>query len=146
MDDDGPLTLRNHKFYRLIYDDVLNHPFKKQLSALHGSVIIKGGNVISCALNHPGKCGFSEHYAYHGGMTIHSELNAIKKVRRKIDLTGAVCYNLRIDKHGEVRMSKPCPSCEKLLANYGFKRCVFTDDFGNLEAMKFGSIREMMAA
>jgi deoxycytidylate deaminase len=126
MDDDGTrkVDFQSHKFYRLIFDQIRNHPFK----------------------NEPGKCGFSESYAYHPGFTRHAELNAIKKVRRKIDLTGAVCYNLRIDKNGEIRMSKPCPSCEKLLLNYGFKKVYFSTENGFMDCMKLSSLRLEMAA
>jgi deoxycytidylate deaminase len=148
MDDDGTrkVDFQSHKFYRLIFDQIRNHPFKKNLTALHGSLITKGGSVISWGLNEPGKCGFSESYAYHPGFTRHAELNAIKKVRRKIDLTGAVCYNLRIDKNGEIRMSKPCPSCEKLLLNYGFKKVYFSTENGFMDCMKLSSLRLEMAA
>ena len=147
--DDGPLTkvdFRNHKFFRLIYDEIIDHPFKDKLTALHGSVIVRGGSVISWALNDPGKCGFSESYAYHPGFQRHSELNAIKKARRKTDLTGCSMFNLRIDKYGIPRMSKPCPSCESLLLNYGFKKCFYSTENGGLDCLKFSSLRERLAA
>lgn len=142
----APTSLRNHKFYRLIYDEVLNHPNKDALSSLHGTVIVRGGSVLSWAINQPGKCAFSESYAYHGGMTIHSELNAIKKIRRKIDLTGAVCYNLRLCKYGTVKISKPCCSCERLLMNYGFKKVYHTTDDGVVIDMKLARMRMLEAA
>lgn len=146
MDDPALSDLRTHKFFRLVYDDVVNHPFKNELNSLHGTVIVRGGAVLSWAINHPGKCGFSEAYSYHAGFTTHSELNAIKKVRRKIDLTGAVCYNLRIDKHGRTRISKPCPSCERLLMNYGFKKVFYTEENGSLVCMKLSQMRQLEAA
>jgi deoxycytidylate deaminase len=146
MDDPAPTDLRSHKLYRLIYDDVVNHPFRDELCSLHGTVIVRGGSVLSVALNHPGRSAFSDSYSYHAGFTIHSELNAIKKVRRKIDLTGASCYNLRIDKHGQIKTSKPCPSCERLLINYGFKKVHHTTDSGELATMKLSQIRMLEAA
>lgn len=148
MDDDSTreVDFRSHKFFRLIYEPIIHHPFKKQLTALHGSVIVRGGSVLSWALNNPGKCGFSEHYAYHDGFTIHSELNAIKKVRNKIDLTGCTMFNLRLSKHGEIRMSKPCQSCERLLARYGFKKVIYSTDSGNIDCMKIAPVRERLLA
>lgn len=147
--DDGPTTLvdfRYHKFFRLIYEPIIHHPHRDNLTALHGSVIVRGGSVLSWALNHPGRCGFSNFYAYHENFTTHSELHAIKKVRKKIDLTGSSIFNLRINKHGEIRMSKPCPSCEIVLARYGFKKAFYSTDCGNICSMKFNPIRERLAA
>lgn len=131
------MDFRSHKFFRLIYDRIVHHPHKNDLTALHGSVIAKGGSVITWALNHPGRCGFSDHYAYHEGFTTHSELHAIKKVRKKIDLTGCSMFNLRIDRHGKIRISKPCSSCEVVLARYGFKKVFYSTEEGSMDCMKF---------
>jgi deoxycytidylate deaminase len=124
--EEGPLKSR--KYFRLIFEEVKNHPGKSSLASLHGTVLVRGGSVISCALNSPHRSGFSDIYATHECFGKHSELNAIRKVRKKIDLTGCVAYNLRIDKLGEVRISAPCPGCSKLFLDYGIKKCLFSVD------------------
>lgn len=133
MDDPA---LRSHKYFRLIWNIILNHPHRDDLTALHGTVLVRGGSVVSWGINNPGRSSFSDYYATHNCFTIHSELAAIRKVRSKIDLTGCVAYNLRLDKHGRIRMSHPCPGCQRLLLDYGIKRCYFTTDSGSVEVMK----------
>lgn len=145
--DDPPLSiLSNHKYFRLIYNRVLNHPNRCNLAALHGTVIVRGGAVVSLGLNDPGRNCFSDYYATHSAFTIHSELAAIKKVRRKIDLSGCVAYNLRLDKHGEVRMAKPCLGCQKLLADYGIKKCYYSVDGRSIDCFWPRRSAEMLEA
>lgn len=132
--DDPPLNVVNgYKYFRLIYNKVLFHPDRENLTALHGTVLVRGGAVVSLGLNDPGRNCFSDYYATHNSFTIHSELAAIRKVRRKIDLSGCVAYNLRLDKHGEIKMAKPCAGCQKLLADYGIKKCYYSVDGGAVE-------------
>jgi deoxycytidylate deaminase len=138
MDDDSDGPLRNHRIYRLIYDEVFNHPSKRELASLHGSVICRGGSILSIGYNSPRANSFSENYAQHPGWTRHSELSAIQKVRRKIDLNGCVMYNLRIDKNGLIRNSRPCGGCEKLLIDYGIKKVFFSTENGKIDFLKIG--------
>jgi deoxycytidylate deaminase len=117
---------QTHKYYRIVYEMVKNHPDTKALCALHGSVLVRGGKILSIGLNDPGRSAFSDSYATHACFTRHAELNAIRSVRKKIDLTGAVCYNIRVDKWGKVRLSAPCKGCQQLLIDYGIKKCYFS--------------------
>jgi deoxycytidylate deaminase len=121
-------SFQNRKYFRLIYDEVKNHPDKSSLTSLHGTVLVLGGSVVGWALNSPSRSGFSDVYATHNCFGKHSELNAIRKVRKKIDLTGAVAYNLRVDKCGLVRIAAPCEGCTKLFLDYGIKKCYFSID------------------
>ncbi len=155
MDNDGPPRtvnsnsipdFRHHKFYRLIYNPILFHPYRDDLCALHGSVLVKGGSVISWALNEPTRCGMSNYYATHDGFVQHSELLAIKKVRKKIDLRNCVMYNLRIDKNGGIKMSKPCAGCQHLLCDYGIQKCYYSTEEQTIEVIKFSSIRHQLEA
>lgn len=144
--EDPPLTIRDHKYFRLIFEDVMNHPKKDDLTALHGTIIVRGGSVLSKGLNDPGRNMFSDFYKTHENYTIHSELAAIKKIRSKIDLSGCVAYNLRLDKHGRVRIAKPCSGCQRLLADYGLKKCFYTTDGASVECWRPRNIQEVYAA
>lgn len=140
----GSINFETHKYYRLIYEMVKNHPFTRQLSALHGSVIVRGGSILSVGLNNPGRCSLSDHYAYHLGYTKHAELNAIKNVnlRKNPDLSGSVMYNLRLDKMGNIRLSAPCIGCQKLLLDHGIKKCYFSMEGGQIGAWKAADLKE----
>lgn len=139
-------ALRRHKYFRLVYDMILEHPDRDDLTALHGTILVRGGNPISLALNSPRRTEFSDHYATHASYTIHSELNAVRRARKKIDLTGCVAYNLRLDKNGLVRLSAPCPGCTKLFMDYGIKKCFYSTNSGEIECLKLNSILPQLSA
>lgn len=133
-------NLSRHKYLRLIWEQVLDHQHKDILSFYHGTVLVRGGSVLSIGFNSPHRCGFSDHYAPHSASNIHSELSAIRACRKKIDLTGAVAYNLRRNLTGSVRLAKPCPGCMRLLVDYGIKKCYYTTDTGDLACIKVGRL------
>jgi deoxycytidylate deaminase len=90
----------------------------------HGSVIVKGGRVISTGINkdrsHP-RIVSSEHIKDH--CSVHAEIDAIKKAR---DVTGATIYVARVNKRGEARDSRPCKRCFEVIKNNGIKKIVYT--------------------
>jgi deoxycytidylate deaminase len=57
-----------------------------------------------------------------------SELSCLKKVKNKtnIPFNKITLINVRIDRNGDVRCSKPCESCEKLIDFLGIKRILYT--------------------
>ena len=90
----------------------------------HGSVIVKGGRVISTGMNkdrsHP-KIVSSEHIKDH--CSVHAEIDAIKKAK---DVNGATIYVARINKRGEARDSRPCKRCFEVIKSNGIKKIVYT--------------------
>lgn len=64
---------------------------------------------------------------------LHSELSAIVNASRSIDLSKTTMYNVRISLTGQVKLSMPCPSCQKVLAAFDIRRCYFTTEQGNFE-------------
>jgi deoxycytidylate deaminase len=90
----------------------------------HGSVIVKGGRVISTGLNkersHP-RIVSSEHIKDH--CSVHAEIDAIKKAK---DVSGATIYVARVNRHGEQRDSKPCSRCYEVIRNSGIKKIIYT--------------------
>lgn len=142
----GSINFETHRFYRMVYEMVKKHPFAKRLSALHGSVLVRGGNILSIGINNPGQCSLSNSYAYHSGYTKHSELTAIKvatlSLRKNADLSGCTMYNLRLDKHGEVRLSAPCIGCQQLLIDVGIKKCYFSMEGSTLGCWKASDFRK----
>jgi deoxycytidylate deaminase len=90
----------------------------------HGSVIVKGGRVISTGMNkdrsHP-RIVSSEHIKDH--CSVHAEIDAIKKAR---DVHGATIYVARVNKRGEARDSRPCKRCYEAIRKNGIKKIVYT--------------------
>ncbi len=90
----------------------------------HGSVIVKGGRVISTGLNkersHP-RIVSSEHIKDH--CSVHAEIDAIKKAK---DVSGATIYVARVNRRGEQRDSKPCSRCYEVIRNSGIKKIIYT--------------------
>jgi deoxycytidylate deaminase len=90
----------------------------------HGSVIVKGGRVISTGVNkersHP-RIVSSEHIKDH--CSVHAEIDAIKKAR---DVNGATIYIARVNKRGEARDSRPCKRCFEVIKSNGIKKVIYT--------------------
>lgn len=90
----------------------------------HGSVIVKGGRVISTGINkersHP-RIVSSEHIKDH--CSVHAEIDAIKKAR---NVSGATIYVARINKKGAARDSRPCKRCFETIKSNGIKKIVYT--------------------
>jgi deoxycytidylate deaminase len=90
----------------------------------HGSVIVKGGRVISTGVNkersHP-RIVSSEHIKQH--CSVHAEVDAIKRAK---DVTGATIYVARVNRRGEQRDSRPCNRCYEAIKNSGIKKIVYT--------------------
>lgn len=90
----------------------------------HGSVIVKGGRVISTGINkdrsHP-RIVSTEHIKDH--CSVHAEIDAIKKAK---NISGATIYVARVNKRGEARDSRPCKNCFEAIKNNGIKKIVYT--------------------
>lgn len=90
----------------------------------HGSVIVKGGRVISTGVNkersHP-RIVSTEHIKDH--CSVHAEIDAIKKAK---DVSGATIYVARVNKRGQHRDSRPCSRCYEAIRNNGIKKIVYT--------------------
>jgi tRNA(Arg) A34 adenosine deaminase TadA len=90
----------------------------------HGAVIVKGGRIVSSAVNRMLLDPF--YYAdVADKFSVHAEEAAIARIR---DVRGAVLYVARVNNLGELRMSKPCPMCAGLIEKHGIKRVVWTED------------------
>lgn len=90
----------------------------------HGSVIVKGGRVISTGINkersHP-RIVSSKHIKDH--CSVHAEIDAIKKAK---DVSGATIYVARVNKRGVARDSRPCNRCYEVIKNNGIKKIIYT--------------------
>lgn len=62
---------------------------------------------------------------------IHSELDAVIKFsRRPFRLSSCRFWNVRIDRWDNIRLSKPCPRCQRMLSSFGARRIFYSTDEG----------------
>ena len=106
--------------------------FDPNLCAHLSAIIVKGGKIVSIGRNKPKMNSYIKNRAHHENCaTIHAEIDAIFKVRRKINLRGSDIYVARITKHGDHGMAAPCPMCMSTIKSYGIKRIYYTTQDGN---------------
>jgi len=97
----------------------------------HFSFIVRKREIISIGWNsyvktHPEaiKWGFPFRYR-------HSELHAIIKFPDKIgEIRKCQLYNVRVNRLGEVGMSRPCRYCLPMVLDFGFKKIHYTNGEG----------------
>jgi deoxycytidylate deaminase len=90
----------------------------------HGSVLVKGGRVLSVGFNKPQNLSTIPLHKY----TIHAEEDAINKA----SLTrGATLYVARINKRGKAMLSMPCKACMAVLEKNEIKLVVYTTSLSN---------------
>lgn len=56
----------------------------------------------------------------------HSELSCLLKLKRQV-CNDLVFVNIRINHHGELTMSKPCPACMDMFEQVGFKKIYYSN-------------------
>ncbi len=109
------------------------------------AAVVYRNRIISIGMNsmksHPmaAKYGKNEHAIF-----LHAEVSAIKNALREIDVDDfSKCdiYIARVKKEKPFTkkyvwgLSKPCPGCERAIAEFGFKRTIYTCDEGDYEVV-----------
>lgn len=93
----------------------------------HFSFIVQGGRIVEYGWNTyriP-----PVHYGYKKGTT-HSEIDAYRKARGIMDDGKFVIVNIRLNKHGEMRLSAPCELCYTIMKELGCGEFYFSTDCG----------------
>jgi tRNA(Arg) A34 adenosine deaminase TadA len=97
------------------------------------AIIVGGGKVLSTGYNKHSRNGFVQSLEIYDKSTkpfinTHAEVDAIQRIRSKIDLTGCKIFIARVKKTGIVGLARPCPICEMVLYRYGITRAYYTMD------------------
>ena len=64
--------------------------------------------------------------------SLHSEISAILKLGEE-DLRKYSFVNVRIDGRNNLALAKPCPNCERVLGQVGFKKLFYSSEKGFFE-------------
>jgi len=103
----------------------------------HVSFVIDRRSIISVGWNQPFKTHpMANKFGYRFN-AIHSELHAILKFARPVaELYKYKFVNIRIDKFGKLKLSKPCKICQTLLYSFGVKEVEYTNCKGEFECLQ----------
>jgi tRNA(Arg) A34 adenosine deaminase TadA len=99
------------------------------------AAVISGGQIVSMATNQQKRSGLVRRY-FERYQNTHAEINAIRKARKKIDLTGAKLYVVRVRKDRSLAMAKPCSSCWNILSDHGIREVVYSVADGSFETTR----------
>lgn len=139
------VPVQQHRFLKLAIKECKTHQFDKLLQCNLTAVIVAGGRVLSLGYNKTSRNSFVQYLSEFDlsgkpFINTHAEVDAILKVRSKIDLKGCKIYIARY-KHGqkEIGMARPCATCEIVLRRYGISRAYYTIDDNHYGVMNLSN-------
>jgi deoxycytidylate deaminase len=97
----------------------------------HGAVIFTDSTILGRGYNIKIK-------GYNVIHTLHAERNALLNAYDKhpIDILGAYCLVIRLNKRGKLTNSMPCEDCQRSLKAYGIKKVFYSISGGEIMEMK----------
>lgn len=109
-----------------------------QSNAKHFSFICERNKILAIGYNNGFKTHPQSKKFGHRFYATHSELSAICSFGGRVsELAGLTFYNIRLLKSGEPAMSRPCSSCQGLLASFGVRKLFYTNYLGNFVPFSF---------
>jgi deoxycytidylate deaminase len=130
-----------NKYLRLAAKFCYAHKQDETLEYNLCAIIVRGGSVLSVGYNSRSNSALQEFYkTQEYSCTLHAEVDAILRVRRKIDLRGSKIYVVRLlqnnrpinptiaDYSNAARfgMARPCLTCQIVLGRYGVRKMCYT--------------------
>ncbi len=106
----------------------------------HGAVLFRGPKVINSGHNSNGFTRWvrqPRHIREEGSILLtHAEHSALKNVPRE-KVRGATMFAVRRNSLGDLRNSRPCPSCQHEMKIRGVKRCYYSIDNDTIGILDF---------
>jgi len=132
--DKVKVSKKMKRYMQLAQNMALNSIYGK---IRHGAVLVKGGSVISTAFNKDKFSAFGARFRQQGRgpATHHAELGCVTGVDRS-KTAGANIFVVRVNRHGQLRLSKPCPMCHDVLKFTGVKKVYYSTNEGTVEMYK----------
>lgn len=104
-----------------------NHPM--QTGFRHYTFVIQNNTIIEIGMNR--KAEIPKHLGYSNFSGIHSEIDAMRKARGILDFKKPIeLINIRLNRNGTFRMSKPCKNCYNWLTAFNCKTILYSTDTG----------------
>lgn len=105
---------------------------KPESSFKHFSFIVKGTRIYSVGWNSttkPGAMIDGHRFIYPRGGA-HSEADSISNLSDLNICRKGTMVNIRLNKRGQLRNSRPCYICQKIIESVGFNRVYYSTDSG----------------
>ena len=102
----------------------------------HFSYLLQRSNILSigfnnCTQTHPLIKKYSKHEEI---IYVHSELDAIRRFPRSPSiLSKCTLVNVRLNKKGEILLSRPCKICRHIVQSFGIRKVIWTNNKGEFE-------------
>lgn len=104
-----------------------------------GCVLVYNNRVVSAGHNsnksHTLQMKYNKYRRLYGDKIIHAlhaETMAVQKITHfDVDYRKVVCYNYREGKDGRPMLSRPCPSCMRMLQDLGIRKIVYSTNNEN---------------
>jgi hypothetical protein len=117
--------------------------------AKNWTIIYKGGKIIvakpSCNLGKPTNYICRKTNVIDNYITRHSEVQAlacIRKIKKRKIESKLNIVNVRFSRDGEIKNSKCCSLCAKVLHRFGIKEVIYSTDNGNFVKEKINILLE----
>lgn len=93
----------------------------------HFSFLFRRNNLAAIGFNKPNKTHpLSNKFGYRFNC-IHSELDVLLNFEKPLkELKNYELLNIRLDRNGDVKLSKPCKFCQQLLKYYKTRRVLYS--------------------
>ena len=106
--------------------------------AKHFSFLCKRNTILSVGMNSYDKTHTIAKDLGYRKNNIHSELDAVLRFEGgKKDIRNLDLVNIRLNRHGHVKMAMPCEGCTRLIVDLGIRRVWYTDFFGDFQLLAF---------
>lgn len=101
----------------------------------HFSFVIQKNKIVEFGMN-VGRAKPPLYFGYPEKAGIHAETFAYKKAKGLLRGEDFEMLNIRLNRSGELKLSKPCPCCYALLQTVGCKAVWFSVDGGEFAKLK----------
>lgn len=111
----------------LAIETAMSSPSRRKV----GAVLLKKTKIITTAVNlekksHPIQAKFAKRVGLAPKVFLHAEVHSLIKARDDAD----TIIVARVDKHGKLRNSRPCPICSLALEESGVNNVYYSTDDG----------------
>lgn len=121
-----------NQFLRIARDKLDAHP--QFMAFPHFSFIVQNNRLLGWATNAshtpPIHFGYHDHPDKNYRPKLHAELRVYHKVRGILEPGDFEMVNIRLNKTGELRLSKPCNKCFCLISRFGCSKFYYSSETG----------------
>lgn len=108
----------------------LKSDFKKK-NYRHGAILVYNGHIIGRGVNQ--NVWLEGYERYNEFQSIHAEVHCLLRMKNKHNvkiLRNSEMYVCRLNRQGQLLMSKPCKTCQKFIASFGIKTVWYSTEKG----------------